>query len=257
MGEVVVIASGKGGVGKTTTTANLGAALAMAGKKVAVVDGDIGLRNLDVALGLEDKIVYDLVDVIEKRCRMRQAMLRVPGAEGLSLLPASQMRRKDEVTPEGMRLLCRELREAYDFVLIDCPAGIDKGFENAIAGAERALVVTVPEAAAVRDADRVVEKLEAAGIKKRALIVNRMRPELAEKGVSLRVEEIMDTLAIELMGVVPEDEVVFTMGSRGILPVLLPKSQAGRAYQNIARRLLGESVPLLTQKRQKWHLFRR
>lgn len=251
MGEVLVITSGKGGVGKTTTTANLGTALALLGKSVVVVDGDIGLRNLDVALGLADKVVYDLVDVIERRCHLRQAVLRLPEAGGLSFLPASQTRSRADVTPEDMRTLCRALSRQYDFVLIDCPAGVDSGFENAIAAATHAIIVTTPHPAAVRDADRVADKLEAAGISIRGLVISRMRPHLAEKGEILRVEEILDILAAELLGVVPEDEMVLTLGSRGQIAVLSEKSMAGKAYQNIARRTLGEKVPLLDMRPKK------
>ena len=250
MGEVVVITSGKGGVGKTTTTANLGAALAMTGKSVVVVDGDIGLRNLDVALGLENKIVYDLVDVIEKRCRLRQAVLRHPEIEGLFLLPASQTRNKEDVSKEGMQMLCRALEEQYDYVLIDCPAGIDRGFENAAAGAKRAIVVTVPEPAAVRDADRVVGQLELEGIHDRRLVIARMRSALAEKGAILRTEEIIEWLAIELLGVIPEDEAVLTMRSHQKLAVQLD-CMAGAAYKNVAARILGQHVPLLIEKPKK------
>ncbi len=251
MGEVVVITSGKGGVGKTTTTANLGAALAMEGKSVVVVDGDIGLRNLDVALGLENKIVYDLVDVIEKRCRLRQAVLRHPEIEGLFLLPASQTRNKESVSKEDMKMLCRALEEQYDYVLIDCPAGVGRGFENAAAGASRALVVTVPEPAAVRDADRVVAELEKEGIRDRRLVVARMRSHLAEKGAILRTEEIIEWLAIELMGVIPEDEAVLTQACHGKLAVQMKDSMAGKAYKNVAARVLGNHVPLLAEKPKK------
>lgn len=259
MGEVVVITSGKGGVGKTTTTANLGAALAMAGKTVVVVDGDIGLRNLDVALGLENNIVYDLVDVIEKRCRLRQAILRHPQIPGLYMLPASQTRNKEEVSKEGIKMLCKELSEQYDYVLIDCPAGIDKGFENAAAGAARAIVVTVPEPAAVRDADKVVARLEEEGIRDRRLVIARMRAHLAEKGMILRTEEIIDWIGISLLGVVPEDEAVLTRGCHGKLAVQLEDSPAGEAYKNVAGRLLGRRVPLFTEipKKRFFHFFRK
>ncbi len=255
MGEVVVITSGKGGVGKTTTTASLGAALCRQGKSVAVIDLDIGLRNLDVALGLEEKIVYDLVDVVEQKCRLRQALVKHK-TYNLWLLAASQTRDKDAVSPEKMKLLCREMRESYDYVLIDCPAGIERGFENAIAAADRAIVVTVPQTAAVRDADRVMERLSAAGIERRALIINRMRPDMAEKGILLRVEEIIEWLAIELIGVVPEDEAVFIGSVRGEVMEDSAKSPAGAAYRNIARRIMGEKVPLLDMRPKRKGLRR-
>ncbi len=259
MSEVVVITSGKGGVGKTTTTASLGAALAMQGKSVVVIDADIGLRNLDVALGLEEKVVYDLVDVVEQKCRLRQALLQHGKHEKLYLLAASQTRDKYDVTPEKMRMLCRELRENYDYVLIDCPAGIDRGFENAVAGADRALVVTVPETAAVRDADRIIARLEKEGIQKRGLIINRMRPELSSQGIMLRVEEIIEWLATELAGVVPEDNEVLLHAHGGRTVADVEKSPAGAAYRNIARRLMGEKVPLLDMRvpKRRKGLFRR
>ncbi len=256
MGEVVVITSGKGGVGKTTTTASLGAALAKEGKSVAVIDADIGLRNLDVALGLEEKIVYDLVDVIEQKCRLRQALVKHGKHENLFLLAASQTRDKDDISPEKMRMLCREMRESYDYVLIDCPAGIDRGFENAVAGADRALIVTVPEAAAVRDADRIVERLAAEGIERRGLIINRMRPALAQKRAILRVEEIIESLGTALLGVVPEDDAVLIGSMCGEVVADAEKSPAGMAYRNIARRVMGEHVPLLDMRPKRKGLAR-
>lgn len=255
MGEVVVITSGKGGVGKTTTTAGLGVALAMAGKSVVVLDADIGLRNLDVALGLADKIVYDLVDVIEQRCRLRQALVQHKKHQTLSLLAASQTKDKDEVSPQGMEMLCRELREQYDYVLIDCPAGLGKGFANAIAAADRALVVTMPEVAAVRDADRVMDRLAKEGIEKRGLVINRMRSNLAEEGILLKVEEIIEWLAIPLLGVIPEDEAVLRQTARGGLVSDDEKSLAARAYCNLAERLQGKTVPLLELNPKKRRRF--
>ncbi len=259
MGEAVVIASGKGGVGKTTTAAGVGAALAMAGKSVVVIDADIGLRNLDVALGLEDKIVYDLIDVTQQRCRLRQALVRHGKLENLWLLPASQTREKSDLTPEGMQMLCRELRENYDFILIDSPAGIDRGFENAVAAADRAIVVTVPEMPAVRDAEKCMARLEKAGIETRQLVINRMRPHLAAEGVILRVEEIIEWLAAPLLGVVPEDEAVLWQTARGGLVSDAENSMAAAAYANIADRLCGKNVPLLpmTEKKRRRIFFRR
>ncbi len=245
MGEVIVITSGKGGVGKTTTSANIGMALAMQGKSVLLIDADIGLRNLDVALGAENKIVYDLVDVLEQKCRLRQAIIKDKTYENLCLLPASQTRDKYDVTPEKMEMLCREVQKDYDFVLIDCPAGAGRGFENAIAGAQRAVVVTVPEMAAVRDADSILEQLHKRGVTNCSLVINRMRPELVQKGAMLRMEEIVEWLGTELLGVVPEDELVLIFGARGIVATGLPDSRAGKAYKNIAGRLCGEKVPLL------------
>ncbi len=251
MGEAVVIASGKGGVGKTTTAAGLGAALAMAGKSVVVIDADIGLRNLDVALGLEDKVVYDLVDVTEQKCRLRQALVRHAKLENLWLLPASQTREKNDLHPDSMRELIRELRGNYDFILIDSPAGIDRGFENAAAAADRALVVTVPEVSAVRDAERIMARLEKTGIENRGILINRMRPHLAAQGVILRVEEIIEWLAAPLLGVIPEDEAVLRQTARGNLLSEAENSMAAAAFKNVARRLCGEQVELLDMEEKK------
>ena len=256
MGEVVVITSGKGGVGKTTTTANLGTALAMQGKRVVLLDGDVGLRNLDVALGMENKVVYDFVDVLEKKCRLSQAMLADKKQENLFFLAASQTRTSADITPEQMQMLVRELEKQFDYILIDCPAGAGRGFQKAIAAANRAVVVTVPEPSAVRDADKIMDQLEEAGIKKRNVIVNRMRPELVKIEAILSVEEIVDWLSAELLGVIPEDVAVLLSGSRGISAVTIPRSEAGKAYHNTARRLMGETVPLLPMKKRKG-LFKR
>lgn len=245
MGEVIVITSGKGGVGKTTTTANLGTGLALLGKKVVLVDTDIGLRNLDVVMGLENRIVYDLVDVVEGVCRTKQALIKDKRFEGLYLLPAAQTRDKNSVTPEQMVNLCDELRSEFDYVLIDCPAGIEQGFKNAIAGADRAIVITTPEVSAVRDADRIIGLLEANEIKKPVLIINRVRPEMVKKGDMMSMEDIIDILAIDLIGVVPDDENIIISTNRGEPAVADGKSLAGQAYRNITRRILGEEVPLI------------
>lgn len=246
MGEVIVVTSGKGGVGKTTTTANLGAGLALLGRRVALVDADIGLRNLDVVLGLENRIVYDITDVTGGHCRLRQALIKDKRFEGLFLLPAAQTKDKTAVTPEQMKDLCAELREEFDFVLIDCPAGIEQGFKNAIAGAEKAIVVTTPEVAAVRDADRVIGLLEAAELRDPKLIINRIRPRMVRAGDMMSIEDIVDILAVDLLGVIPEDEMVVISTNRGEPIVQDEHSRSGQAYRNIARRLLGEEVPLLS-----------
>lgn len=248
MGQVIVVTSGKGGVGKTTTTANLGTALARSGRRVALIDADIGLRNLDVALGLENRIVYDLVDVVEGYCRLKQALIRDKRHDGLYLLPAAQTRDKDAVKPEQMRALCFALREEYDFVLVDSPAGIEQGFRNAIAGASSAIVVTTPEVGAVRDADRIVGLLEAAdlgGDQGPRLIVNRLRPQMVQRGDMMAVDDIVEILAISLLGVVPEDEQIVVATNRGEPATLVPDSRAGQAYRNIADRLLGEDIAWL------------
>ena len=257
MGEVIVITSGKGGVGKTTTTANLGTALALRGKRVVLLDADIGLRNLDVALGMENKVCYDLVDVILKKCRLREALLTDKKMENLYFLPASQTRTAADLTPENMQALVSELREQFDYILIDCPAGADRGFENAIAAASRAIIVTVPEHSAVRDADKIMDKLEEAGITKRSLIINRMRPELAKLNAILEVDEIVDWLGADVLGVIPEDVSVLISGTRGISVVTLPQSEAGKAFSNTAGRLLGENIPLMVTKKKKRSIFKR
>lgn len=245
MGEVIVITSGKGGVGKTTTTANIGTGLALLGKKVAIVDADIGLRNLDVVMGLENRIVYDLVDVAEGNCRLKQALIKDKRYETLNLLPAAQTRDKNAVTPDQMKVLCQELAQDFDYVLVDCPAGIEQGFKNAIAGADRAVVVTTPEVSAVRDADRIIGLLYAEGKTSPQLVVNRIRPQMVKKGDMMDIGDIVDILAIDLIGVIPEDEYIVVSTNRGEPAVTNPTSMAGKAYKNIVLRLTGEEVPFL------------
>jgi septum site-determining protein MinD len=244
-GRVITITSGKGGVGKTTTTANLGTALAVLGNKVAVVDADIGLRNLDVVLGLENRIVYDLVDVIEGRARLRQALIKDKRYPELCLLPAAQTRDKNAVSPQQMADLCRQLAQDFDFVIVDSPAGIEQGFKNAIAGADQILIVTVPEVSAVRDADRIIGLVEAAELTTPKLIVNRIKPAMVKRGDMMSVEDVTEILAIDVIGIVPEDESVVISTNRGEAVIFDGKSQAGQAYNNIARRLTGQNVPFL------------
>ena len=245
MGEVIVITSGKGGVGKTTTTANIGTGLAFLGYKVVMIDTDIGLRNLDVVMGLENRIVYDLVDVVHGHCRVKQALIRDKRFEDLHLLPASQTRDKNSVNEEQMRKLCKEFKEEYDYVLVDCPAGIEGGFKNAIAGADRAIVVTTPEVSAVRDADRIVGLLEANDLKNPKLIINRLRPHMVKMGDMMDIDDIIEILAIGLLGVVPEDEFIVVSTNRGEPAVLDKNSMAGQAYKNISLRITDENVPLM------------
>lgn len=252
MGRVIVITSGKGGVGKTTTTANLGTALALSGLKVCLVDADIGLRNLDVVMGLENRIVYDLVEVVEGHARLRNALIKDKRVENLCLLPAAQTREKDAVTPEQMRKLCEELKQEFDIVLIDSPAGIEHGFRNAIAGANEALVVTSPEVAAVRDADRIIGMLEAHGLTSPRLIINRVRPDMVRRGDMMSIDDIIEILAIELIGVVPDDEDIIVATNRGEPVVLNGRSRSAQAYRNIARRLQGEDVPFLPLEDEGW-----
>jgi len=244
-GKVIVITSGKGGVGKTTTTANLGTALTMLGRRVVMVDTDIGLRNLDVVMGLENRIVFDIVDVVAGGIKLKQALIKDKRFEGLYLLPAAQTKEKTAVSAHQMKTLCYELKKEFDFVLVDCPAGIEQGFKNAIAGADEAIVVAVPEVSSVRDADRIVGLLEAAGLRKNQLIINRIRPRMVKRGDMMDIEDMIDILSVELLGVVPEDEIVIVSTNKGEPVVIAPGSRAGEAYRRIARRLNGEEVSLL------------
>ena len=244
MGEVIVITSGKGGVGKTTTTANLGSALALKGKKVVLVDTDIGLRNLDVVMGLENRIVYDIVDVVEEKCKLRQALIKDKRFEQLFLLPAAQTRDKSAINEEQMKELTEKLKEEFDYILLDCPAGIEQGFKNAVAGADRALVVTTPEVSAIRDADRIVGLLEANEMKKIDLIVNRLRVDMVKRGEMMTVDDVTDILAVNLIGAVPDDEQIVISTNRGE-PLVGTNCLAGKAYSNICHRIMGEEVPFL------------
>jgi septum site-determining protein MinD len=243
--QIITITSGKGGVGKTTAVANLAVALAASGSKVVCIDGDIGLRNLDVILGLENRIVYDIVDVIEGRCRLKQAMIRDKKLPGLFLIPAAQTRDKNAVSASDMNRLAKDLRSECDYVLIDSPAGIERGFKNAIAPADRVIVVTNPEVSAVRDADRVIGILEAEDKGPAALILNRLNPSMVRKHEMLSADDVLDLLAIELIGIVPEDDAVIVSSNRGAPVASDPKSRAGQAFRNIARRITGEDVPFL------------
>lgn len=244
MGEVIVITSGKGGVGKTTTTANVGTGLAKLGKKVVLIDTDIGLRNLDVVMGLENRIVYNLVDVVEGKCRIKQALIKDKRNPSLYLLPSAQTKDKTAVSPEQMKKLADDLREEFDYILMDCPAGIEQGFQNAIAGADSALVVTTPEVSAVRDADRIIGLLEASDVKQSHLIVNRLRTKMVKDNSMMSSDDVVEILAIDLIGVVPDDEQIIISTNNGD-PLVGDDSLAGQAYMNICRRLLGEEVPLL------------
>ncbi|MDF9408307.1 septum site-determining protein MinD [Pelotomaculum isophthalicicum JI] len=245
MGEVIVVTSGKGGVGKTTSTANIGTGLAAMGYKVALIDTDIGLRNLDVVLGLENRIVFDIVDVVNENCRLRQALIKDKRFEGLHLLPAAQTKDKTAVSPDQMRNLCAELKNDFDYVIIDCPAGIEQGFRNAIAGAEKAVVVTTPEVSAVRDADRIIGLLEAAELREPKLIINRIRQKMVKQGDMMSIDDIIDILAVDLLGIIPEDEMIVITTNRGEAVVLDQHSRSGQAYRNIVRRILGEEVPII------------
>ena len=243
MGEVIVITSGKGGVGKTTTTANIGIGLAQSGKKVVVIDTDLGLRNLDVVMGLENRIVYNLVDVIEGNCRMKQALIRDKRFPDLYLLPSAQTKDKTSVSPEQMQKLVSELRSDLDYTFLDCPAGIEQGVQNALAGADRAIVVTTPEVSAIRDADRIIGLLETQGIKKNELLINRLRIDMVRRGDMMSVEDVSEILAIDLLGVIPDDEQIVIATNQGE-PIVGSDSIAGRAYSNVCRRILGEEIPI-------------
>jgi len=239
----IVLTSGKGGVGKTTTTANLGAALAKRGKRVVLIDADIGLRNLDLVLGVEKRIVFDLVEVVEGRCQLRQALIKDKRLDSLSVLPAAQTRDKDAVTEAQMTRLMAELADSADYVLIDCPAGIEHGFRNAVAGAREAIVVTTPEVSAIRDADRVVGKLRERELPLQ-LIVNRVRPEMVKTGEMMSVQDVAEILGAEVLGVIPDDEGVIDTTNRGEPLVLDETQKLAAIYLRIARRLEGEELPL-------------
>lgn len=244
MCEVIVVTSGKGGVGKTTATANLGTGLARLNKKVVLVDTDIGLRNLDVVMGLENRIVYNLVDVVEGNCRLKQALIKDKRFPNLALLPSAQTRDKSAVTPEQMIKLTNDLREHFDYVLLDCPAGIEQGFRNAIAGADRAIVITTPEVSAIRDADRIIGLLEANEMQRIDLLINRLRMDMIRRGDMMSVEDVVEILAISLIGAVPDDESVVISTNQGE-PLSGNETLAGQAFFNVCRRITGEAVPLL------------
>ncbi len=245
----ITVTSGKGGVGKTTTTANVGAGLALLGKRVVVIDTDIGLRNLDVVLGLESRIVFDLVAVVEGRCQVRQALIKDKRLAELYLLPAAQTREKSAVSSQDLTRVCQDLRKDFDFILVDSPAGIEHGFKTALAPADEIIVVTTPEVSAVRDADRVIGIVEQAHKPLPRLIINRVRIDMVRRKDMMDTPDVLEVLGISLLGVVPEDESIIVTTNRGEPAVLAPKSLAGRAYQNIARRLLGEEVPFLVSTR--------
>jgi septum site-determining protein MinD len=243
--RVITITSGKGGVGKTTGVANLGVSLALEGQRVIVLDADIGLRNLDVIMGLENRIVYDVVDVVEGNCRLQQALIRDKRLPELHLLAAAQTRDKTAVSPDQMAALCDDLRSECDFVLIDSPAGIERGFQNAIAGADEAIIMTTPEVAAVRDADRIVGLIEAAEKGPPSLVINRIKPDMVKRGDMLATEDVIEILAIDLLGIVPEDENIIVAANKGIPIALDGQSGAARSFRNIAQRILGQEVPFM------------
>lgn len=245
MGISIVVTSGKGGVGKTTTTANIGTALAAEGKKVVVVDGDTGLRNLDVLMGLENRIVYTIIDVIENRCRTKQALIKDKRFPNLCLLPTAQTKDKNDISTQQMLRLVSELKEEFDYVIIDCPAGIEQGFENAIIGADRAIVVVNPEITSVRDADRVIGKLDAKGLEDHQVIINRLNYEMTKKGEMLDIPDIIETLSVKLLGVVPDDRNITISTNKGEPIVLDKEALAGQAFRNIAKRIMGDEIAIM------------
>ena len=244
MSEVIVVTSGKGGVGKTTTSANVGTGLSALGKRVVLIDTDIGLRNLDVVMGLESRIVYNLVDVCEGKCRIKQALIRDKRHPSLYLMPSAQTRDKSAIRPEQMVRMVAQLKEQFDYIILDCPAGIEQGFKNAIAGADRAFVVTTPEVSAIRDADRIIGLLEAEEFKQIDLIINRMRPDMVRRGDMISANDVVDILALNLIGVIPDDESVVIAANQGE-PIVGNHSLAGRSYQDICQRILGKEVPFM------------
>ena len=243
MSEVIVITSGKGGVGKTSATANIGTGLAKLNKKVVLVDTDIGLRNLDVVMGLENRIVYNLVDVVEGNCRLKQALIKDKRYPNLYLLPSAQTRDKSAVTPEQMVKLTEDLKEHFDYILLDCPAGIEQGFRNAIAGADRAIVVTTPEVSAIRDADRIIGLLEAADIRDIDLLINRLRTDMIKRGDMMSVEDVIDILAVNLIGAILDEESIVIATNQGE-PLAGNDTRAGQEFLSISRRITGETVPM-------------
>lgn len=252
MAKTIVITSGKGGVGKTTSTANIGTALALQGHKVCLIDMDIGLRNLDVVLGLENRIIYDVIDVAEGRAKVHQALIKDKRFEDLLfLLPASQHADKNAIQPERMKEIVDELREFYDYILIDSPAGIEQGFENSIIAADAAILITTPEISAIRDADRIIGILEQRDIEPPKLVINRIRKEMMDSGDVMDVEEITRHLSVELLGIIYDDDEVVRTSNKGNPVVLDPDFVSSKGYRNIARRILGESVPLLTIKEEE------
>ncbi|GAA5416171.1 septum site-determining protein MinD [Paraliobacillus ryukyuensis] len=251
MGEAIVITSGKGGVGKTTTTANIGTALALNDKKVCLMDTDIGLRNLDVIMGLENRIIYDIIDVAQERCKLKQALIKDKRFDCLYLLPAAQTSDKSDLTPEAMVQMITELKQEFDYILIDCPAGIEQGYKNAVAGADKAVVVTTPEKSSVRDADRIIGLLEKEDIEPPHLVINRIRNHMMQNGDMLAIDEIVQILSIELLGIIADDDEVIKASNHGEPVALQPNTKASIAYRNISRRILGESVPLVSLEDEK------
>ena len=259
MSKVLVVTSGKGGVGKTTSTAALGAALAKSGQKVVVIDFDVGLRNLDLVMGAERRVVFDLINVVQGEAKLAQALIRDKRVETLSLLPASQTRDKDALTLEGVEKVILELREKFDWIICDSPAGIEKGATMAMHYADVAVVVTNPEVSSVRDSDRIIGLLDSKTARaekgeriEKHLLITRFDPVRAERGEMLKVDDILEILAIPLLGIIPESEQVLTASNLGS-PVTLnsPESAPARAYFDAANRLMGQDIPMRMQNDRK------
>ena len=251
-GRVIVVTSGKGGVGKTTSTANIGTALAKNGAKVALIDTDIGLRNLDLLMGLENRIVYTIIDVVEERCKLNQALVKDKKNPNLVLLAAAQTRDKSALSSEQMADICNRLKEEYDFILVDSPAGIEQGFQNAIAGATEAIIVTTPEMSAVRDADRIIGLLEAKEeIVSYKLLLNRVRPAMMKANDMMDINDVLDILSVKLLGIIPEDENIIISTNKGEPIVHMENAKAGIAYSNVAKRVQGEDVPFMNLEPEK------
>lgn len=248
-GTVITVTSGKGGVGKTTTAANVAVALAMQGKRVIAVDADIGLRNLDLVMGLENRILYDLVDVVEGRCQLQQALVRDTRVDSLYLLAAAQTRDKADVGIQQMVAVCKSLSHMADYVIIDSPAGIEHGFQSAVAPADRVLIVTTPDVSALRDADKVIYLLERDWKHQPGLVVNRYNAQLSRNGELRDIDDILDILAIDLLGVVPEDKHIVLATDRGMPVALNKRRYVSQAYRNIAQRIMGNNVPLMDFRR--------
>jgi len=258
--QVIVVTSGKGGVGKTTAVANLSTGLARQNYKVAVMDLDIGLKKLDLILGLENRVIYDIIQVAEGECTLKQALVKDKRFPGLYMLPAAQTRNKEDITGDQVKQICDELREDFDYIFIDCPAGIEQGFKNAIFAADKAIVVTNPEVSAVRDADRITGILESQQFKDISLLINRIRPDMVKSGNMLSIDDLLEHLCIKLLGVIPEDKNVVVSTNKGEPIVLNDNTPAAVAFNNVVRRLLGEDVPIMNLEESFWqrlknHLF--
>ncbi len=243
MGEVITFTSGKGGVGKTTTTANVGAGLSLFEKKIILIDTDIGLRNLDVVMGLENRIVYNLVDVLTGKCRIKQAVIRDKKYPNLSVIPSACVRERDRLSGAAMRHLLEELKESYDYILIDSPAGIDSGFDLAVCGADRIVVVTTPQVASVHDADCVLRLLKRRNGVQPEILINSFRKQMAKDGNMLQISDICELLNAKLLGVVPEDDTIIVAQNHGE-SMMGHRSVSQDCYRNICRRILGEEIPI-------------